>query len=90
MICHIYIHRAHTLAFPAIDTFILITRDTKQGETTHRLQEYRYGTNILAKYTVVFEYIYVMVTGQPDSQSSRTGEKTASQIEYIKRIVPIP
>ena len=49
-----HIHRADLYALAAVDAFFLVAFDAKPGEIAHRLQEYRYRTNVFAEGAVVF------------------------------------
>ena len=49
-----HIHRANLQALAAVDALSFVAVDAQCGEITHRLQEYRYRTDIFAESAIVF------------------------------------
>ena len=55
VVANLYIHWTCFQALATLDALALIAVDTQPREVTHRFEEYRYRTYILAECTIVFE-----------------------------------
>ena len=51
----LHIHRADPQALAAVDALLLVAVDAQQRKVTHRLEEYRDRTQILAERPVILE-----------------------------------
>ena len=51
----LHVHGADAQALAAVDALVLIAVDAQQRKVTHRLEEYRDRTQILAERPVIFE-----------------------------------
>ena len=55
VVVYLHVHRTDFQTFAAMDAFAFVATDAQHGEVTHRLEEDRDGTDVLAEGAVVFE-----------------------------------
>ena len=52
---HLDLHRTHLQTLTTTDALVLITLNANQGVIAHRLQEHRYGADVLAEGAIVLQ-----------------------------------
>ena len=55
VLVHLDLHWTGLQAFPTTDALVLITLNANQGVIAHRLQEHRYGADVLAEGAIVLQ-----------------------------------
>ena len=55
VVVHLHVHRTDFQTFAAMNALTFVATDAQHGEVTHRLEEDRDGTDVLAEGAVVFE-----------------------------------